>query len=261
MNEEIITEKGVKYVINGDFAAYKDFIVGLPKRFEEDGETLYVGRNVVKAFVVDGSTVIVKRFKRPNVVQAVAYTFFKKSKAERTFLFARMIRERGFNTPREVAYIEVKHNGLLQDGYFISTICTLPQLSKLLRRPNFDRAVAAQLGRYVAKLHEKGVLHGDLNLTNILYDRAEDGSCTFWLIDTNRSKFKCPTKKDCLENLKRLTHERPQLEYIVRHYATARGWHEDETVKGVMQRLNTFERKKHRIGVMKKLFSLKMRHR
>lgn len=254
MDEEIITTKGTKIVISGDFAAYKDFIMNLPERFANEGETLYVGRNVVKAFVREGKTLVVKRYKRPNIVQAVAYTFFKRSKAERAFLFARMIRERGFCTPREVAFIEVKHHGLLQDSYFVSENCTLPQLKYLLRRPDFDRNMADLLGQYVAQLHEKGVLHGDLNLSNILYDKAADGSCTFWLIDTNRSEFKCPTKNDCLENLKRLAHERPLLEHIVRSYATARGWQQEETVQGVMQRLNKFERKRRRIGKAKKLF-------
>lgn len=239
--------------INPDFTEHKDFIANLPERFNGEGKTLYVGRNVVKAFSPDGVTLVVKRFKRPNIVQAVAYTFFKKSKAERAFLFARMIRERGFNTPHEVAFIEIKHNGLLQDSFFVSTSCTLPPLSELLRRPDFSRNVAAQLGRYVAKLHEKGVLHGDLNLTNILYDMASDGLCTFWLIDTNRSVFKQPTKNDCLENLKRLTHDRPLLEHIVRNYAAARGWQEGETVQNVMQRLDKFEKKKQRIRAMKRL--------
>lgn len=240
--------------INPDFTADKDFIVNLPKRFNGEGETLYVGRNVVKAFCLNGVTLVVKRFKRPNIVQAVAYTFFKKSKAERAFLFAKMIREHGFNTPHEVAFIEIMRNGLLQDSFFVSTSCTLPPLSELLRRPDFDHSVAAQLGRYVAKLHEKGVLHGDLNLTNILYDKASDGSYTFWLIDTDRSVFKQTTRNDCLENLKRLTHDRSLLEYIVLNYAAARGWREEETVRGVMQRLEKFEKKRHRIGAIKKLF-------
>jgi len=240
--------------INPDFTVHKDFIANLPERFNGDGETLYVGRNVVKAFSTDGVTLVVKRFKRPNIVQAVAYTFFKKSKAERAFLFARMIRERGFNTPHEVAFIEIKHNGLLQDSFFVSTSCTLPPLSELLRRPDFSRNVAAQLGRYVAKLHEKGVLHGDLNLTNILYDMASDGLCTFWLIDTNRSVFKQPTKNDCLENLKRLTHDRPLLECIVRNYAAARGWQEGETVAGVMKCLDGFEKKHERKRRLQRFF-------
>lgn len=240
--------------ISPDFAAHKEFIMNLPKAFSCSGETLYEGRNVVKAFSSNGVQLVVKRFKRPNIVQAVTYTFFKKSKAERAYLFGRMIRERGFNTPKEVAFIEIKRNGLLQDSYFVATSCTLPPLSKLIRRPDFDRNVAAQLGRYVAELHEKGVLHGDLNLSNILYDRASDGSCTFWLIDTNRSVFKQPTRNDCLENLKRLTHERPLLEHIVRNYAAARGWQGDDTVENVMRRLTKFERRRQLIGIVKKAF-------
>lgn len=244
-------------VINDDFLRFKAFVEALPETFSCTGETLYQGRNVVKSFNVEGTTLVVKRFKRPNIVQAVAYTFFKKSKAERAYLYARMIRERGFLTPREVAYIEIKRCGLLSDSYFVSTSCTLPPLSDVLRRADFNRDCATQLGQFVAALHEKGVLHGDLNLTNILYELTDEGTYRFWLIDTNRSVFKQPTHDDCIENLKRLTHDRPLMNYVMRRYADARGWNADETSAEVLKKVEDYERKRHRIGLIKKLFKRK----
>ena len=61
--------------------------------------TLYKGRNTVKSFCVDGRTLVVKHYKRPNPVQRVAYSFFKKSKAARAYLFAAMLRERDSTRP------------------------------------------------------------------------------------------------------------------------------------------------------------------
>lgn len=102
-----------------------------------------------------------------------------------------MLRKRGFDTPHEVAYIEKKRGGLFLDGYFISTQCNYPPLSKVLWQRRFDKHAANELAAFMVQLHEKGVLHGDLNLTNILYCTDNDGHYHFTLIDTNRSKFKC----------------------------------------------------------------------
>jgi tRNA A-37 threonylcarbamoyl transferase component Bud32 len=236
----------MKIVIHPDFANTADFIRQLPKSFEHEGELLYDKRNKVKRYRVNNEVLTVKRYKRPNVIQRIVYTFFKKSKTERAYLFAGMLRERGFDTPHEVAYIEQKRNGLFLDGYFVSLNCDYPPLSELLRKRDFDRQPANELAAYMVRLHEKGVLHGDLNLTNILYHTDDKGSYQFTLIDTNRSKFKSPTKKECLENLKRLTHSKALLRYIVMQYAISRGWNPRECALEVFRYLLQFEQKRHR---------------
>ncbi len=242
------------YKINKSFVDFEAFVKQLPQIFSSEGTTLYEGRNTVKSFDVNGTQLVVKRFKRPNIVQCISYTFFKKSKAERAFLFAAELRNRGFNTPHEVAYIEMKSCGLLRDSYFVSTPCTLPPLSGLLRREDFDHDMADQLASLLVNLHERGALHGDLNLTNILYDTLADGTTEFWLIDTNRSTFKTPTKRDCIENLTRLTHEKPLLSYVVGRYAEKRGWDVSETIDDILLSLEKFEHKKRRIRRLKRFF-------
>lgn len=239
--------------VSNDFRRYHDFIRSLPETFDCSGTLLYRERNTVKSFVTDGTTLVVKRYKRPNIVQRVAYTFFKKSKAERAYIFARMLRDRGISTPREAAYIEMRDGIMMSDSYFVSESCTLPALSTLLRRPDFDRSVAGSLAEFLVRLHERGVLHGDLNLTNILYDMQPDGRCTFTLIDTNRSEFKQPTHADCIENLKRLTHDEALMTYVISQYALMRGWDRDETVGEVIRKVKDFEKKRRRIGRIKKI--------
>ena len=158
-----------------------------------------------------------------------------------------MLRKRGFDTPHEVAYIEKKRGGLFLDGYFISTQCNYPPLSKVLWQRRFDKHAANELAAFMVQLHEKGVLHGDLNLTNILYCTDNDGHYHFTLIDTNRSKFKCAlTRKECLENLKRLTHSKALLRYVVMQYANLRGWPPRECALEVFQFLLQFEQKRRR---------------
>lgn len=237
----------MKIVIHPEFVDAADFITQLPRLFEQEGELLYESRNLVKRYRVNGKEMVVKKYKQPNILQRVVYTFFKKSKAERAYLFAGMLRERGFDTPHEIAYIEQKKNGLFLDGYFISLNCDDPPLSELLRKRDFDRRPADKLAAYMVQLHQKGALHGDLNLTNILYHTDEKGNYEFTLIDTNRSKFKSsPTQQECLENLKRLTHSKALLRYIVFQYATIRGWNARECALKVFRYLLLFEHKRKR---------------
>lgn len=237
----------MKIVIHPQFADVMDFVRQLPQLFEREGELLYESRNIVKRYRVNGKDMVVKRYKQPNIVQRVAYTFFKKSKTERAYLFAGMLSERGFDTPHEVAYIERKKNGLFLDGYFVSLNCNYPPLSELLRKRDFDRQPANELASYMVELHKEGILHGDLNLTNILYHTDREGKYQFTLIDTNRSKFRpALTKQECLENLKRLTHSKALLRYIVIQYATLRGWNPQECALEVFRYLLLFEQKRKR---------------
>lgn len=240
--------------VSSDFSCLSSFVSSLPQNFGQSGTTLYKGRNTVKSFDVEGHALVVKHYKRPNAVQRVAYSFFKKSKAARAYIFAAMLRQKGFNTPHEVAYIELGNGILMSDCYFVSESCMLPPLTDLLRRDDFDRSAADALAQFMANLHEKGVLHGDLNLTNILYDRTTDGGFSFWLIDTNRSKFRQPTEDDCAENLKRLTHDKHLMEYVIRRYAEIRGLDADNTVALVIKKLDEFEHKRAVTGKFKKAF-------
>lgn len=236
----------MKIVIHPDFAYAAEFIKQLPSRFDKEGELLYEGRNTVKRYQVNDTQLVVKRYKQPNIIQRIVYTFFKKSKTERAYLFAGILREKGFDTPHEVAYIEKRKNGLFLDSYFISLNCDYPPLAEVLRVRDFDRRPANELAAYMVELHKKGILHGDLNLTNILYHTNAKGNYKFTLIDTNRSKFKSPTQKECLENLKRLTHSKALLRYVVIQYALIRGWNPKECALETFRYLFLFEHKRQR---------------
>ena len=102
------------------------FVSQIPKIFDTDGETIYQGRNTVKRFMNGCGEWIVKRYKRPNLIQRIVYTFFEKSKAERAYLYAQTLQAKGIGTPDGIAFIEEKKCGLIRDCYFISTACNYP---------------------------------------------------------------------------------------------------------------------------------------
>lgn len=236
----------MKIVIHPKYRAYGDFIAQIPVIFNQSGETVYRGRNVVKRFTVGSNEWMVKRYKRPHLIQRIAYTFFKKSKAERAYLYAGRLLDAGIATPEGIAYIEEKHRGLLCDSYFVSTVCPDPAVYPVLVKAEaYDRELADALAAFFVQLHGKGILHGDPNLNNILYRKGDGGGgYLFSVIDTNRSVFKPRlTPRECLENLKRVTHRRDLLRHITAEYARLRGWDVQESVERVMEALDRFEKR------------------
>lgn len=247
-------------VIAPEYTRFTAFVNSLPARYASEGETLHDGRNMVKRFTVDGETLIVKRYKRPNIVQRIAYTWFEPSKAERAYVFAGILRDRGISTPHEVAYIEQSSGGMLLDSYFVSAECDWPALREPLERSGFDRTLATALARYLVSLHERDIAHGDLNLGNVLYHRQADGTYAFALIDTNRSHFAPLSRRDCLHNLMRLTYIRPLMQFVAHEYAAARGWDADRFAADELQLLHRFELRNDRKNKMKKILcSLRFR--
>jgi len=208
---------------------FTDFII---KTFDTSGKTLYDKRNIIKSFVPDDTNnlhkeLIVKRFKCPNLFQRIVYTFFRSSKAERAFYNAKELRGRGVKTPREIAYIEQFKSGMLKYGYFISEAdYSHPVTEELVDKQEFNKVMADCFAAFAAELHLKGVLHQDLNRTNVLFQPTSDGRYTFSLIDNNRMKFvpegETVPLNTCLENLTRFTFRMDLFEYVIREYLCVR---------------------------------------
>ena len=234
----------MKIVIDPHYQHNAPFIAQLPRLFDEGQvELIYAKRNQVGRVSHQGEAMIVKRFKRVNVVQRVVYSFFRKTKAERAYLFAEEYRRRGIMTPRRVAYMERRQWGLFTVGYFVSAEAQGTECHLLLREvKDFDVKLADAVAEQVVLMHSRGVLHGDLNLSNFLCTADSDGY-HFTMIDINRSKFTTgmPSDNACLKNLVRLTHRRDLYDYLVRSYARQRGWDEDATAVTALQLLNKFE--------------------
>ena len=94
----------MKVVINPKYNFLTDFIYHLPGCFFKDGETIYQGRNILKKYDIQGYRLIVKRFKRPNIINQIVYSFFRRSKARRSFDYSLEVQKRGFGVADPIAY-------------------------------------------------------------------------------------------------------------------------------------------------------------
>ncbi len=238
----------MKIIIASDYLQYASFLRCIPQFFATgEGEVMYQKRNEVRRFEHKGLVFIAKRYKEVNILQKVVYTFFRKSKACRAFLFAQEFRRRDIETPHEVAYIETCNRlGLFSVGYFVSLFAEGAETHLLLRDvQNFSHQLADAVMAQVKRMHSKGVLHGDLNLSNFLC-REVNGEYFFSMIDINRTHFTdgMPSEEQCMHNLVRITHRRDLYEYLIKSYAKQRDWEEDTTVAKAIALLNQFEQRK-----------------
>lgn len=223
----------MRIVICPEYQYLSNWIHQIPRLFATgDGDLLFKGRNQVRLFEVEGKKLVVKRFKRNDIIKRIVYSFFRESKARRSYENAVLLRKRGFHTPHEVAYIEETSLGLVSQVYYVCGYTdSQPIRPRLIEQTPFDEQLAVVYAQYVASLHAAGVLHRDLNPTNVLVD-AENH---FELIDINRMRFfdgPVP-KNDCMENLTLFYWLTPAYRFILKEYARQRGWTEADIAEAI----------------------------
>ncbi|MDR3652944.1 MAG: lipopolysaccharide kinase InaA family protein [Paludibacter sp.] len=221
----------MKIVINPAYKILNTFITNVQKLFDQEGELVYTARNQLKSYSVQGYDVIVKRYKIPHIVNRIAYTFLRPSKAKRAYEYALKLLQLGVDSPAPIAYIEQYKYGLLTHGYFISIYeKDYSDVRELMLGNQKDDALLRELAIYIADFHSKGILHLDMSPGNILYKKIGN-KYNFTLIDINRMKFlPAVDNEQRYKSFKRLSQNEAVLTKIAKTYATASNLNEDETI-------------------------------
>jgi hypothetical protein len=226
----------MKIVIHSKYKHLAAFLENLPQIFHIEGTTIYKDRNEIKVFNTAKEEIIVKSFKIPQFFNRLIYTFFRHSKAHRSYAHALILRKKQINTPQPVAYIENYKNGLLFDSYYITQYKEYPGMMRELRYQPLivHKNLADAFARFTAHVHEQNVLPLDYSPGNILYEET-DGEYHFCLVDLNRMRFLPVDRKRGSHNLRRLWGNDETITYIAKEYAKARGFDEQKTVESVLK--------------------------
>lgn len=219
-------------------------------RGEKVGEEteIYSGRNRILRIKIGEDMVAVKFFSR-SLKNRLIYSVFS-SKAERSYLYALELTKRGIRTPEPLAYAERRGvANTLQDSLYI---CRYEEAEDL--RDYLDEGDEAwkSFARFAAELHAKGILHRDLNNTNVRINRQPDGIPLFSLIDLNRIKFVPDgahlSLKEKASNLVRFSYYTPEFDTFAREYVSAAGLPASaaETLITVKQRHERHTKKHHK---------------
>ena len=212
-----------KFKFSAAVKSSKD-ILSCIKNFTSSGELFGNGdRNVIKLFDLDGRTINIKSFKIPNIINKIAYRYFRKSKARRSFEYATILLEKGIGTPQPLAFLENFNFIGLKDSYYASehliTDLTFRELVEIPDYPDHDN-ILRQFTRFSFGLHEKGIEFLDHSPGNTLIKKMEDGNYEFFLVDLNRMEFhQSMTFEMRMKNLCRLTPLKEMVAVMSNEYA------------------------------------------
>jgi serine/threonine protein kinase len=246
-----------KISIHADYKSLDFFVKSIDEQFESGGTCIYKGRNEIRVFEHEGLLLNVKRFRTPHIVNRVAYSFFRKSKAARAYENSLRLKELHIEVPLPMAYVECFHFGLLNASYYVSQQCTYPRTLREFRATELgDRSqIAEALGLFIAHLHDSGVLHKDLSIGNVLFEER-DGRLSFCLVDLNRMRFEPIDMKKGCKNMERLRGDRDFIRIMTSAYARARGFDEQSCFNAVYKHISDNDLHFQRKGRRKKALRL-----
>ncbi len=208
-----------KIIINPEFDFLTDYLGDLPHRFNSLGILLHSHRNIIREDNVKGVRLVIKSFKRIYLPNKIRYTYFYPSKAQRAYDNAKVLLQKGFNTPRPIAYIEIVRNGLIDEMFFVSEHTAFQALEKIHQDPEIMTSqLLVALAAFTFRLHQNNIYHVDYNLGNILTN-FDNGEYEFGLIDNNRMKFKPICFDEGISNFVRLGLSVEQLTLLGKEYA------------------------------------------
>lgn len=245
----------MKIVTSENFQNLTEEIRDLLQNFDERGEPLGSGaRNKIRLFELQGMKVNVKSFKMPNAVNKVAYRFFRKSKAERSFTYAQHLLKKGIGTPRPIAYAEEKPGISLTNSFYISEQLkydlTYRELVQQADYPNREEILRA-FTRFTYHLHEKGVEFLDHSPGNTLI-QLNNRDHQFFLVDLNRMNFKELSFEQRMKNFSRLTPRKEMVKTMASEYAGLIDKPEKEVFQKMWQYTKEFQKSFQRKKKIKK---------
>ena len=219
--------------INTKYTEFEEKIQLFISEFNYSGKVLVEGqRNAIKLFDLKDITLNIKSFKKPNLINKIAYRYFRKSKARRSFEFASKLMEMQIGTPNPVAFFEnYDFIGLKESYYACEHLENVFEFREIVQNEAFENRdfIIREFTQFTFEMHEKGIEFLDHSPGNTLIRKNTDGSYSFFLVDLNRMKFhESLDFKTRMKNLSKITHKKDMIVVMSNEYAKLSG--EDETI-------------------------------
>jgi len=229
---------------------YEILIKNIRQYFSESKNSIWDRRNKIKIISFHNEEITIKSFKVPHLINKIAYTFVRPSKARRSYENSLKIKE---FVPKPIGYVEFKQRGLIFDSYFL---CEKYNYDFTIRDPLTETLfsdkenIFEQFAAFTYALHQKGVEHLDYSPGNILVKKISDGIYEFKIIDVNRMKFKMLTNVERLENFSKLWAKENDLMFIIEAYAKISNIDKDEAIAIALE---ASQKHKDKVNLKKKL--------
>ncbi len=220
----------MKYELNKRLAEYKILLLQIKKIFAEHGELVYKKRNEIKNITYENINWNVKSFAVPNLINKVIYTFFRDSKAKRSYRYSQKIKK---YVPEPLGYVEYYRFGLLHESYFVSKKFPYDlTIREILSEydPTEKEKILKTFAKFTFELHEAGICHLDYSPGNILIKKEEEGY-VFKIVDINRMQFGEMDIEQRAKNFARIWLNDEDLRMIIKAYTVLASYDYDKMVK------------------------------
>lgn len=252
----------MNYKVDPAYASQKNEVLGLLENFESTGTLMGKGdRNKIKLFELQGKDINVKSFKIPNAFNKIAYRFLRKSKAQRSFLYAQKLLGKGIETPHPVAYLEKNSSLAFLESFYVSEHLHYDiTYRELVQQPEFpeNEKILRAFTRFTFKMHEQQVEFLDHSPGNTLI-KLNNGDYRFFLVDLNRMNFRKLDFKARMKNFSRLTPKKEMVEVMANEYAKLIDKPEAEVFDKMWFYTKKFQEKYFRKQAMKKKFKRRIK--
>jgi lipopolysaccharide kinase (Kdo/WaaP) family protein len=201
-------------------------------RFDDVGELVIEGeRNILKKVKIEEEYFNIKKFKTPTFFQGLVYQFLRKSKARRSFEYAKRLLDAGLKTPFPVLYME-RTAFRLKESYYISRHLVYDLDFRVLNHnPKWPYRIEIlqQFTAFTFQLHEMGINFLDHSPGNTLIVENGQGKFDFYLIDLNRMRFESMDFKKRMKNFRRMWLSKTMINVMAPLYGKLYGKTSEET--------------------------------
>ena len=125
---------------------------------------------------VAGHDIIIKRYNYQGFLNSLKYTLGC-SRARRVWRETYLLQAMKIATPTALGYFDVYHQGRVIRSYLVNEFCPAPILHYLLLDKLIPIAdwptIAGLVHKLLCDLHTKGITHGDIKNSNIIYDHGK----------------------------------------------------------------------------------------
>ena len=237
-----------KLKINDKFNNFSDFIQNIKSYFKENSQTIHKARNELKIINFNEIDTVVKAFKVPNIINQIVYSFFRDSKAKKSYEYSLKIKE---FTPAPIGYIEFYDSGFFKESFFVSEKFDYDfTIREPLINEEFEdkKNVFKAFAKFTLQLHEAEIFHNDYSPGNILVKKEGD-TYIFKVVDINRMKFGVLSQEQRMKNFSKLWAKDNDLTIMIEEYAALSKLNKDELVQ---KALHFNKKHKDRINMKKR---------
>ncbi len=238
----------MRITIHPNYKNQEAEILKLITTFFGEGDLVVKGsRNTIKTNLLGNEKVSIKFFKKPGFVKSVIYSFFRSSKAKRSFDYANYLLEHDIPTPFPIACIEERNVlGLLGKSYYICHQIDYDfTIRELIHDPLFsDRnTIIEQFTDFTFKMHEANVNFLDHSPGNTLIVKKGNGNYDFYLVDLNRMQFQNLTIEQRMDNFKKMWLSKQMIKTVAKKYASLSQQSEEKLHAILLEKSTQFKRK------------------